>query len=314
MIFVGVTERRDLIFFMEFLCRDLREFGVELIPPSAPEYDALLADIRWRVDDPVDGSSPIPAWMRGRIDDEDRETSAILVNRSRLGIAAVQQVWSFRESDGRTHTHSTGTGANNPSILHPYGIPEKALTLRGYWDVILPGSKRYLSRNGRLLGDNSDVRPPAGDEVWIGGGIGGGGGGGRRSGGQIESVTLTLDGVFFTDGGFVGPNQARLWEQVVARAEAHEQLTRVAKEGRDRGDAPGKILADIETFTGPAPPNRMPMPVHSRSVAGMDEFRRMDLQKLAWQIAMARQRGDEIALQLIVGWGDVRAPEFRKLG
>jgi hypothetical protein len=280
---------------MEFLCEDLRQFGVELIPAAAPEYDVLVADIRWRVDD------------------ADRDTSAILVNRSPFGIAAIQQAWSFRESGGRAYTHWTGPGANNPSILHPYGIPEKALKLSGYWGVILPNSKRYLSRNGRLLGDNSDVRPPSADEVWIGGGMAGGGGGGRRSGGQIESITLTLDGIFFTDGGFIGPNQGKLWEQVVARAEAHEQLARIAKEGRDRGTAPSKILADIETLTGPAPPNRRAMLIPPRSLTGMDEFRKAALQKLAWQIAMVRQQGDEAALRLILGWGDARVPEFRKL-
>ena len=297
---------------MEFVCEDLRQFGVELIPPYAPEYDALLADIRGRIDNPVEGSPPRLERISGRIDDADRETSAILVNRSPFGIAAIQQIWSFRESGGRTYTGSTGPGANNPSILLPYGIPEKALKLRGYWDVILPGSKRYLSRNGRLLGDNSDVRPPAADEVRTGG-MGGGGGGGGRSGGQIESVTLTLDGVFFSDGGFIGPNQRKLWEQVVACAEAHEQLTQIAMEGRDRGAASWKILADIEALTGPAP-DRRPMPVLPRSMAGMDEFRKSALKKLAWQIAMVRQQGDEFALQMILAWGDARVPQFLKHG
>jgi hypothetical protein len=296
---------------MEFLCEDLRQFGVELIPPSAPEYAALLADIRWRIDDPVEGSPPIPERMRGRIDDEDRETSAILVNRGKLGIAAIQQIWYFRESGGRAYTHSTGPGANNPSILHPYGIPEKALKRRGYWDVILPGSKRYLSRNGRLLGDNSDVRPPAEDELWTGG-MGGGGGRWGGSGGQVESVTLTLDGVFFTDGGFIGPNQGKLWEQVVARAEAHEQLMRIAREGRNRGAATLEILANIAAVTGPAPEGR-PMPVPPRFMAGINEFRQAALQKLAWQIAIVRQRGDEFALQSVIGWGDARVPQFHKL-
>src|SRR5580658_2377729 len=99
---------------MEFLFEDLRQFGVELIPPSAPEYDAMPADIRWRVDNPVEGSPLWPEQMRGRIDDADRETSAILVNRGKLSIAAIQQIWYFRESGGRSYTHSTGPGANNP--------------------------------------------------------------------------------------------------------------------------------------------------------------------------------------------------------
>jgi hypothetical protein len=72
--------------FVEFRCEDLRPIGVDLIPPSAPEYDALLADIRWRVDNPAEGSPPIPERMRASIDDEDRETSAILLNRSQFGI------------------------------------------------------------------------------------------------------------------------------------------------------------------------------------------------------------------------------------
>src|SRR5580658_7906252 len=97
---------------------------------------------------------------------------------------------------------------------------------------------------------------------------GGGSGSGGRNPAEIESITLTLDGVFFADGGLIGPNQAQLWEEVVARAEAHEQLTRIAREGRDRGGAPLKILADIETLTGPAP-ERMPMPFLPRSMLGM---------------------------------------------
>jgi hypothetical protein len=51
----SASHDRGLIFPMEFRCEDLRQFGVVLIPPSAPEYDAPLSDIRWRVDHPVEG-------------------------------------------------------------------------------------------------------------------------------------------------------------------------------------------------------------------------------------------------------------------
>jgi hypothetical protein len=54
----------------------------------------------------------------------------------------------------------------------------------------------------------------------------------------------------------------------------------------------------------------MMLPVPPRYMTGMDEFR-----KAALQIAMSRQRlGDEPALRLILGWGDARVPQFRKLG
>src|ERR1035438_10531369 len=205
---------------MQFLCEDLRQFGVELIPPSAPEFDSLLADIRGRIDNPVEGSPPRLERISGRIDDADRETSAILVNRSPFGIAAIQQLWSFTESGGRAYTSSTGPGANNPSILLPYGIPEKALKLYGHWHVILPGSKRYLSRNGSLLGDNNDVRPPAGDEVWTGG-MGGGGGGGGRSGGGRSKVSRSPSTMFSSPTGDSSARTGKNCESRLSPAQRH---------------------------------------------------------------------------------------------
>jgi hypothetical protein len=49
---------------MEFLCEDLRQFGVELIPPSAPEYDAPL---------------PISGGVSTTLSKALRETSAFVV-------------------------------------------------------------------------------------------------------------------------------------------------------------------------------------------------------------------------------------------
>jgi len=69
-----------------------------------------------------------------------------------------------------------------------------------------------------MVGDNTDVRGPKPDEVWKGGCISGIGGGGYNPGLPIKSVTLILDGVFFLDGGFAGPNRSGLWEQVTKEA------------------------------------------------------------------------------------------------
>jgi hypothetical protein len=40
-------------------------------------------------------------------------------------------------------------------LLRPFGASEESLKLDGYWDVILPGSKRYLS-DLKTVGDNTD--------------------------------------------------------------------------------------------------------------------------------------------------------------
>jgi hypothetical protein len=291
---------------MEFHCEDLPQHGVLLIPPASPEYDVLLADIQRRMEHPVEGSPPVVEMPRPRIRPEDRDVSAILVNRSPHGIAAIQQVWTLRGPDGRAATSSIGDGGN-PSVLLPFGLPAQMLKLYGYWHVILPGSKRYLSINGDQAGDNSDVRPPDAEERWKGG-IGGGGGG-RRLHRPMQSVTLTLDGVFFTDGGFAGPNRRGLWEQVVYSAEAHMQVAALARRGREAGMAAGQLLAEVERLTGPAA-EEFPRPPGSAA----EVTRESVLRKLAWDIGMARKHGgDERTVGMLMSWVDARPPEFHKL-
>ena len=293
---------------MEFHCEDFPQHGVVLIPSSSPEYDSLLADIQRRFDHPVEGSPPLPEWMRDRIFEQDRETSAILMNRGQHGIAAIQQVWSLQEASGRTYTQSIGAGAN-PSVLLPFGLPERTLKLFGYWQVILPKSKRYLSASGNQVGDNSDVRPPGPDEIWAGG-VGCGRGGGNRSRGPMKEVTLTLDGVFFDDGGFVGPNRNGLWEQIVLSAEAHLRVAAMAREGLDRGVAAREILAEIESVTGPARDGRH-VPFRERTP---EMYGESALQRLASQIGVVRRnQGDEHTVSMVMAWAGARVPNFRKL-
>lgn len=61
------------------------------------------------------------------------------------------------------------------------------------------------------------------------------GGGGRSGRGSIRQVTLVLDGVFFLDDEFVGPDVEKMFEQTVADAEAHRIVARIAKDGHYRG-------------------------------------------------------------------------------
>jgi hypothetical protein len=296
---------------MEFHCDDLPQFGVTLIPPSSPEYDRLLLDIQQRSDHPQQGLPSPPASMRPKILEEDRETSAILLNRSQHSIAEIQQVWTFEEESGRSYTSSIGGGAN-PSVLLPFGLSEKVLNLYRYWKVILPGSKRYLGRNGEQVGDNSDVRPPGPDEVSTGGGWGiGRGGGGGRSRGPLRKVTLTLDGVFFDDGGFAGRNQKGLWEQIVQSAEAHLRVAAMARQAHDDGEIPQKILAAIETVTGPATDHPPPPLGDPRTP---ETYRESALKRLAWEIGRARKsQGDERAVYMLLAWANEPVPHFHKL-
>jgi hypothetical protein len=65
---------------VNFLCEDLPQHGLVLVPPESGAYEGFLADILSRVNAPVDGSPPYPEKFRPRIVAEDRPISAILLN------------------------------------------------------------------------------------------------------------------------------------------------------------------------------------------------------------------------------------------
>jgi hypothetical protein len=298
-----------------FLCEDLPKHHLVLVPPASEGYDPLLSDIQRRLSDPIDGSPPLPEHLRPRISPEDRPTSAILLNRSSKAIAALQVVWRFETQTGRSYRHSQGMLSPQGLLLRFGRSDDAQFKLYGYWHTILPGSKRYLGESG-MVGDNTDVRPPAADEKWRGGIIGVTGRGGGNSRDPVRQVTLVLDGVFFLDGEFVGPNAERLFDQTVADAEAHLIVARIAREGHNKGQRPGEILAEIERATGPAP-KRPPMDLAYRNPgASQEEFRRAALQTVAFQLAMRRRlpqaSDEEQTVFMVMAWNDTVLPHFRK--
>jgi hypothetical protein len=290
---------------MDFRCEDLPSQGVLLVPPGAAEYQGLLDDVRNRVDHPAAGAPPFPP---PRIAAEDLALSAILLNRAAAPIALIQQVWTFEDAAGRASSAAIGNGIN-PSVLLPFGVPDRELRLYRYWHVILPGSKRLVTPAGEILGDNTDVRPPGPDEMWQGGVMGGRGGGGGRGHAPSVRVTLTLDGVLFADGAFAGPNRRGLWEQTVSTAEAYVDSANVARRLHDEGAPSDRILAAVESALGGhefgSPPRAGSPPEGYRSWArGIIGNRVM---------GMRNNLGDDRAVYTILSWLDARVPNFRKL-
>jgi len=211
---------------MEYRCEGLSRYGVVLVPPSSPEYAGLLADIQKRLTNPVAGSPP-----QLRLEDPD-EPTMILCNRSQTAIAAPSWIWKLEPEAGRPMGSRVST-ASVPSVLAPFGLEERIRKLYDYWHVILPGSKRGI-RGNSLLGSNTDVRLPQPEEIWKGGWFSVGAGSGRSQG-PLKSVTLTLDGVFFLDGGFAGPDTLCSFDRLTADVNAHLQAGRLARDGHYRG-------------------------------------------------------------------------------
>jgi hypothetical protein len=136
---------------------------VILVPPSAPEFAVLLADIQSASKTPVAGSLPAPPpWS-------DPDAPAIILrNNSQTGIAALAWIWKTHTPHGRTIPSSVSMIGSGPSVLAPFGLDKrvhKSMLTGTSW---LLGSKRLI-RGNELLGDNTDVRPPQNDEIWKGG-------------------------------------------------------------------------------------------------------------------------------------------------
>jgi hypothetical protein len=202
---------------MALVCEDLARYGVVLIPRSAEKYFELLADIERRLQIRPRGSPPVENGTISRISEHETGGSAILLNRARAAIASVAYVWSFRKRNGRVIPHQFSPGTN-PSVLLPFGLDDQIRKFDAFWNTIFPDSKRLMTADGHWYGDNTDVRAPADDELGHGGFFSMSSGSGHD---LDEPVKVMLDGVFFVDGGFAGPNRLGAWEHTVFAAEAH---------------------------------------------------------------------------------------------
>jgi hypothetical protein len=300
------------------VCEDLARYGVVLIPPSSETYFELLADIERRLQARAKGSPPVGNDALSRISEHDTAGSAILLNRAPVAIASIAYIWSFRDQNGRTTTGSVSSGTN-PSVLLPFAfLNDRMKKFDAYWNTIFPGSKRLLTTDRGSYGDNTDVRAPGADELSSGGF--GGIGGGRRDGTR-EPVKLTLDGIFFVDGGFAGPNQLGAWDQLVAARETFLALAALARQAGETPAAQADFFAHVQRLSGLTGSERpigsflpLPRPPHPPFGPDRESIRDYHQQRVARMALMMRDsRGDAAAIAVIAGWQNAPGPEPHKL-
>jgi len=289
---------------MQLRCEDLPQAGIILIPHGSPEFPALLADITRCIESPPPGGPPPFPNLRTELPDPDDPASAILWNQSGKPICASTRIWK----PGGTTVSTAGV----PSLLLPFGLRDDRRAFETYWRTILPNSKRWLNR-GRFLGSNADVRPPAGDEIWVGGVMGTGGGvGGFR--GNPGAIALAIDAVFFATGECAGPDTWQLWEQTVLPARMYQQAAAGARKALQSGLDTAGILAAVEQITGKAVDGlpRPPVPFAGRFDA--HDWHERARQEIARRVAdMRRRSGDEKTVATLNDWADAQLPEFRRI-
>jgi hypothetical protein len=201
--------------------RDLAEYGLPFVTPSDAGFDALVEDIRSRH---RLGPPPPPQL----------DYAAVLLNQTGKALITLAWIWKFTDSAGQTRTHSS---CNLGSSIQMDVLAGRAPVQRDRWTLILPGSKRLITRE-RMFGDNTDVLPP---EPFRGGGVGSGGGG-LRPGLDIETVELQLDAVIFEDGICAGPDEYGLFDAVTSALEAQSNLARQMADAIRAGASVGTLF------------------------------------------------------------------------
>ena len=246
----------------------------------------------------------------------DLEFAAILRNQSDHAIAALALEWRFDEADGRQNTHQV-ISAFAKQLLIPHGVAPGLLRMTRYWSSILPGSKRLLA-GAEMFGENTDARAPEPEEIpfGIGFGTGGGTGGGRLPpAGEWREVVLAIDGAFFDNGEFVGPNRCRLWEQVCYEAAVMLEIAGMARAGRKRGLNSADVLAEIASFLGPPDDLRLE---RNRAGPGLNEpeqFRETQRGNLAfWLHHTLEHGGKEATLTQLLAWLEFPCPHLKRVG
>lgn len=290
---------------MELRLEDQGRHGVFLLGPVSEHYE------QWRAEAEAH-QQPVPASFAGlfRVHEEDRPGSAILVNGSGRSIVAWALIWRFEELAGHQYDRTFSGGSHRfPSLLLPFGMDARQRARAGYWDAILPGSKRYLDiAAGRMIGGNGDVRPPAEEEEGAEGGCLMMGGSEWRATDwrRMRRVTLILDGLFFDDGCFAGPNQTGLWDWFRGCAQSCERAARVAERGLEPGAAPEAIYAELGlAVEWSAPPTRVFSPESvRRDAAGF----MTNLLRGWWNML-----GAEETLRRVAAWRQDEPPEYRRL-
>ena len=300
---------------MALICEDLSSYGVVLIPPDSQQYFDLLADIERRLQNRPQGSPLVCGGDVSRIGEHNTSGSAILVNRAKVAIATLAYVWSRHLPNGHIATGSRTPGTN-PSVLLPFLQRPQNRKFDAYWNTIFPGSKRLITIEGNIYGDNTDVRPPASDELSTGGGGGVGTGGGSNNG---EPFKLTLDGVFFVDGRFAGPNWLGSWDHLVAAREAYLSASALAR------NAPATFFAQMDSLSGldtdpwrglrsafaPLPPRPLPPSRNGPDREAIREYQRQCIARTA--LRMRNTQGDAAAIKAIAAWLDTPGPEPHRL-
>jgi hypothetical protein len=169
----------------------LSEYGIEIVEPSKASFAALM-------------SKHLEKTSRADIGGL-KNYSVFVVNDSEKSIAALNVKWELVQRDGRKIAHYRAFGGGLKIVLGTGSAQlSKALGPNDNHLVSLLNTSNSLDGNFRFnMGDGIDIARQLSENV---------------------EMTISVDGVLFVDGTFVGPDTRGFFERLKAEIEARTEV------------------------------------------------------------------------------------------
>ena len=224
---------------IEITGKGLPAYGLTVVALNDPQYNDMMSDFL--------GDNP-PELIKIAA-----PTAVFLINGSDRALVAYDLIYDFRAADGKVSSNEYSP-VFVPALMD---LPQSRLT-KDQALVILPGRARLISPLLGSAGVGKGQAPPSfGDEnvekhqkEVIMSAI-------KSTLAWTSSVTITLDGAFFEDGSFVGPNASGFFERTRAIIDAQRDMLEwfigaVHKRER-KGESRDMVFSELEAMVEKLP-------------------------------------------------------------
>jgi hypothetical protein len=212
---VVVERRNNQGMSVHFNKRDLPNDGIRILTSADPEFEAVGGNYF--------------ASKSSNSNESLKPFSVFIENIGTRTIVAYMLVWQMVKIDGQVLTNTTSYSEpgilmgneipNDPRFKHTQAIEPGAVRCFTWSAQVSPeGGQPLGGSNTMPLDQIKRVRDQLTDEL-----------------SQASDLTVSLDGVFFDDGEFVGPNATGFFERIQAMVKAKRDLRRDIALASDKG-------------------------------------------------------------------------------
>jgi hypothetical protein len=213
---------------VDFHTEDFPEHGIYLIGPSSPSFAKTAARLMKSKEDPVTDLPPYSVFLK---------------NTGSHSVVGYQITWECVDKRGDTAYKGV---SNIISYIFLYGDEsERNMAMAGEARVIVPNSTWFISldlparRLEDIGGQLEDIGEGQTEESIFGSQA-------QEISREFSKVTISLDGLFFDDGTFLGADRFAFFEEVKSQMDARYEVLNEVQSGLRSGAKVEEILRKLE--------------------------------------------------------------------